>query len=118
MNFELKDIRGSIPPIVTPFRNGEVDYDAYAALIERQVTEGSHGVLVNGTTSEPASLTTEERMRAVEVAMDSVNGRKPVVAATGSQSHAETVVLTEQAVKAGVDALLIVTPYYLSLIHI
>ena len=112
MNFELKDIRGSIPPIVTPFRNGEVDYDAYAALIERQVTEGSHGVLVNGTTSEPASLTTEERMRAVEVAMDSVNGRKPVVAATGSQSHAETVVLTEQAVKAGVDALLIVTPYY------
>lgn len=112
MNFALQDIRGSIPPIITPFRNGEVDFEAYASLIERQVSDGSHGVLVNGTTSEPATLTTEERMRAVEVAMETVKGRVPVVAATGSQSHAETVVLTEQAAKLGVDALLIVTPYY------
>lgn len=112
MKFALQDIRGSIPPVITPFRNGEVDYEAYASLIEHQVSGGSHGVLVNGTTSEPATLTTEERMRAVEVAMETVKGRVPVVAATGSQSHAETVVLTEQAAKLGVDALLIVTPYY------
>ncbi|MEX0924008.1 MAG: 4-hydroxy-tetrahydrodipicolinate synthase [Rhodovibrionaceae bacterium] len=112
MNFALQDIKGSIPPVITPFRNGEVDYEAYASLIEHQVSGGSHGVLVNGTTSEPATLTTEERMRAVEVAMETVKGRVPVVAATGSQSHAETVVLSEQAAKLGVDALLIVTPYY------
>src|SRR5205823_2068157 len=67
---------------------------------------------VNGTTSEPASLTTEERNRLVTLAMEVVKGRVPVVAATGSQSLAETKVLTSHAVKASVDALLIVTPYY------
>jgi len=113
MGFALSDIRGSIPPVITPFRDGAVDYDAYAALVERQVAEGSHGVLVNGTTAEPATLTTDERMKLVDVALEVVNGRVPVVAATGSQSHAESVALTEQAAKAGADALLIVTPYYI-----
>ncbi len=113
MGFALADIRGSIPPVITPFRDGAVDYDTYARLVERQVAEGSHGVLVNGTTAEPATLTTEERMKLVEVALEVVAGRVPVVAATGSQSHAETVQLSEQATKAGADALLIVTPYYI-----
>jgi 4-hydroxy-tetrahydrodipicolinate synthase len=110
---ELEKIRGSIPPVVTPFRNGEVDYDAYAGLIEFQVREGSHGVLVNGTTAEPSTLTTDERNRLVDVAIETVNGRVPVVAATGSQSLAETEVLTAHAVQAGADMLLIVTPYYI-----
>ena len=61
-------LRGSIPPLITPFRNGKVDYDAYAGLVEFQVKNGSHGILVNGTTSEPASLTVEERNRLVDVA--------------------------------------------------
>ena len=52
--FELERIKGSIPPVVTPFKNGEVDYDAYARLLDFQVNEGSHGVLVNGTTAEPS----------------------------------------------------------------
>jgi 4-hydroxy-tetrahydrodipicolinate synthase len=108
----LDRIKGSIPPLITPFRNGEVDYDTYAAIIEFQIAEGSHGILVNGTTSEPASLTTDERNRLVSLAMEVVKGRIPVVAATGSQSLAETRVLTGHAAKAGVDALLIVTPYY------
>jgi 4-hydroxy-tetrahydrodipicolinate synthase len=81
-------------------------------MIEFQIKEGSHGILVNGTTSEPASLTTEERNRLVTLAVEVVDRRAPVVAATGSQSFAETKMLTEHAVNCGVDALLIVTPYY------
>jgi 4-hydroxy-tetrahydrodipicolinate synthase len=110
---DLERLKGSIPPVVTPFRNGSVDFDAYAGLIDFQVTEGSHGVLVNGTTAEPSTLTVEERNRLVDIAVESTNGRVPVVAATGSQSLAETEILTRHAVGAGVDALLIVTPYYI-----
>ena len=109
----LSQLKGSIPPVVTPFLNGAVDYDTYASLIEFQVANGSHGVLVNGTTSEPSTLTTAERNRLVDVAMATVKGRVPVVAASGSQSLAETEELTRHAVKAGVDALLVVTPYYI-----
>ena len=109
----LERIKGSIPPVVTPIRDGEVDYDAYIGLVEFQASQGSHGVLVNGTTAEPSTLTTEERNRLVDIAVETVAGKIPVVAATGSQSLAETEVLTRHAVKAGVDALLIVTPYYI-----
>lgn len=109
----LEAVRGSIPPVVTPFRNGAVDYEAYAGLIEYQVSEGSHGVLVNGTTAEPSTLTTDERNRLVDIAIETVQGRVPVVAATGSQSLAETEQLTAHAANAGADALLIVTPYYI-----
>lgn len=109
----LQALKGSMPPVITPFKNGEVDYDTYAALVDFQVSNGSHGVLVNGTTSEPSTLTSVERNRLVDVAMATVSGRVPVVAATGSQSLAETETLTQHAVKAGVDALLIVTPYYI-----
>jgi len=110
---DLERIKGSIPPVVTPFRDGDVDFDAYAGLIDFQVTEGSHGVLVNGTTAEPSTLTIAERNQLVDIAVATANGKVPVVAATGSQSLAETEVLTRHAVKAGADALLIVTPYYI-----
>ena len=106
-------LRGSIPPLVTPFRNGEVDYEAYGRLVAWHVKNGSHGVLVNGTTAEPSTLTLEERNRLVDVAVQAAGGKIPVVAATGSQSLAETRVLTEHAARAGADALLIVTPYYI-----
>ncbi len=106
-------LRGSIPPLVTPFRNGRVDYDTYADLVNHQIGEGSHGILVNGTSSEPSTLTVEERNKLVDVAIEAAAGRRPIVAATGSQSHAETVALTEHAHKAGADALLVVTPYYI-----
>ncbi len=112
MPLPLDRIRGSIPPLLTPFRGGAVDYDTYARLIENQIREGSHGILVNGTTAEPASLTTEERNRLVTLAVEVVKGRVPVCAATGSQSIWETKALTEHAAKAGAAALLIVTPYY------
>ncbi len=106
-------LKGSIPPLVTPFRDGEVDYDAYADLVNRQIGEGSHGILVNGTSAEPSTLTIGERNKLVDVAIEAAAGRRPIVAATGSQSHAETVALTEHAQKAGADALLVVTPYYI-----
>jgi 4-hydroxy-tetrahydrodipicolinate synthase len=109
---DISRLKGSIPPLITPFRNGQVDTDAYAAMVEFQVREGSHGILVNGTTSEPASLSVDERNRIVDVAVEAAAGRIPVVAATGSQSLAETELLTDHAVRSGADALLIVTPYY------
>jgi 4-hydroxy-tetrahydrodipicolinate synthase len=105
-------LKGSMPPLVTPFVRGEVDYDEYARLVEFHIVNGSHGVLVNGTTAEPATLTVEERNRLVDVAVLVAKKRIPVVAATGSQSLFETQALTEHAAHAGADALLIVTPYY------
>ncbi len=104
---------GSYPPLVTPFKNGEVDYATYERLVERQIAGGSHGILVNGTTSEPSTLTVEERNKLVEVAVKTAAGRVPVVAATGSQSHADSVALSKAAEKAGADALLILTPYFI-----
>ncbi len=105
-------LKGSIPPLVTPFKDGEVDYDTYARLVGFQIEHGSHGILVNGTSAEPSTLSVEERNRLVDLAVQVAAGRVPVVAATGSQSFAETRALTEHAARAGADALLVVTPYY------
>ncbi|HZO95232.1 MAG TPA: 4-hydroxy-tetrahydrodipicolinate synthase [Candidatus Baltobacteraceae bacterium] len=109
---ELSALRGSIPPLITPLREGMVDETVYARLVEFQIANGSHGILVNGTSAEPSTLSVEERNRLVDVAVRTAAGRVPVVAATGSQSLAETRALTEHAARAGADALLIVTPYY------
>lgn len=106
-------LRGSFPPIVTPFREGKVDFECFETLVERQISEGSHGLLINGTTSEPSTLTLEERNQLVDLAVRVSGARVPVCAATGSQSYAETVALTEHADRVGADALLIVTPYYI-----
>ena len=113
MTASLDSLKGSIPPLVTPFRNGEVDYEAYGKLVEYQIRNGSHGILVNGTTSEPSSLSVDERNRLVDVAVQVAAKRVHVCAATGSQSLRESRQLTEAAAKAGADSLLIVTPYYI-----
>jgi len=105
-------LRGSYTPVVTPFRDGKVNYEKFAELVDRQACEGSHGVVVNGTTAEPSSLTIDERTELVKVAVATIAKRIPVVAATGSQSLAETTELTARAEEAGADALLVVTPYY------
>lgn len=106
-------LKGSIPPLITPFKKGEVDYDAYAGLVEFQMAQGSSGILVNGTTAEPSTLTLEERNRLVDVAVKTAAGKLTVVVNTGSQSFQETKTLTDHAVQAGADSLLIVTPYYI-----
>jgi 4-hydroxy-tetrahydrodipicolinate synthase len=107
-------LRGSYPPVITPFLgNGDVDYGTYERLIDCLIRGGSHGIVVNGTSAEPSVLTVAERQTLLEVALRVAKGRVPVVAATGSQSHAETVTLTDHATRHRADALLIVTPYYI-----
>ncbi len=109
----LEKIKGSIPPIITPICNGQVDYNAYANLVEYQLNHGSHGILVNGTTAEPSTLSIEERNKLIDVAIEVIGNKIPIIAGTGSQSLIETKILTDHAIKAGVDGLLIVTPYYI-----
>lgn len=105
--------KGSVPPLVTPFKQGAIEYETYARLVEFQIANGSSGVLVAGTSGEPSTLSLAERNRLVETAVEVAHGRVPVFAHTGSQSLAETDALTRHAVKAGADAILIVTPYYI-----
>lgn len=106
-------LRGSFPPLATPFREAKVDYDKFAELVERQVQQGSQGIVVTGTSGEPSSLTIEERGELIRLAVSAAARRIQVVAATGSQSFVETAQLTKQAERAGADAALIVTPYYI-----
>ena len=106
-------LRGSLPPLVTPFRDGAVDLDTYGKLVQWHVDAGSHGVVVCGTTGEPSVLTTDERKALADTAISAAAGRCEVIVATGSQSHAETVELTTHAAAAGADAVLVVTPYYI-----
>jgi 4-hydroxy-tetrahydrodipicolinate synthase len=113
IRLEESFLRGSYPPLITPFRDGAVDIHKFEQLVDRQVREGSHGVLITGTTAEPSSLTIAERIDLVRAAVRTVAGRVPVVAATGSQSFVDTLVLTTEAEKAGADAVLVVTPYYI-----
>ncbi|HET8679960.1 MAG TPA: 2,4-dihydroxyhept-2-ene-1,7-dioic acid aldolase [bacterium] len=105
-------LRGSIVPLVTPFRNGGVDDRAITDLIEWQIDNGSHGVSVTGSTGEPAALSIEEREGVIETAVRAARGRVPVVAGTGSAHLEETLRLTRFARRVGADAALIVTPYY------
>lgn len=105
-------LRGSYPPLITPFRHGRVDLDTFVALVDRQVREGSHGIVVGGTTAEVSSLSVEERVELFRAAVSAVAGRIPVVAGTGSASYEETREVTRRAEDAGVDAVLVVTPYY------
>jgi 4-hydroxy-tetrahydrodipicolinate synthase len=113
MSLDKTFLRGSFPPLVTPFREGKVDYNKFSELAERQVQQGSHGIVVAGTTGEPSSLSIDERAELLKVAVSVVAGRIHVVAATGSQSFAETLQLTVEAERAGADSVLVVTPYYI-----
>jgi len=106
-------LRGSYVPLVTPFRNEDVDYSAFGALVANQVDHGSHGIVVAGTTGESFALTSDERMRLLEVAVDVAKHRLVIVASTGTDSLAETQRLSEQAERVGADALLVVTPPYM-----
>lgn len=105
-------LRGSIVPLVTPFQDGEVDAAAFEESVERQLREGSDGVVVTGTTGEPTSLSAAERTDLYRRAAAVAAGRAPVVAATGSANHQETLELTRAAEEAGVDALLVVCPAF------
>ena len=105
-------LKGAFTPLVVPFDGGEVDYDQYAKLIEWQIEQGTHGLLVNATSGEPTTLTLEEKARLIEVAVKTSAGRKPVAAGIPAESHSEAVMLLRRAEKVGADALVSVTPYY------
>jgi 4-hydroxy-tetrahydrodipicolinate synthase len=105
-------IEGTYTALVTPFRDGKVDEVAFTRLLEDQVAAGLEGVVPVGTTGESATLSMEEHLRVIELAVQVINHRIKVFAGTGSNSTAEAVYLTQEAKKLGVDGMLIVSPYY------
>jgi 4-hydroxy-tetrahydrodipicolinate synthase len=104
--------KGSIVAIVTPFKGGKVDEKKFRELLEFQIKEGSDGIVPCGTTGESPTLSLEEHERVVEIAIEQVKGRIPVIAGTGSNSTEEAIILTKHAAKAGADGSLLVSPYY------
>jgi len=106
---------GVIPPLVTPFDSaGKVDDDALRGVV-RYVLEGCvHGVFVGGSTGEAYAMSQDQRLRALEIVLDEVNGRVPVFAGTSRITTADTVALTQAAESAGADAASIVTPYFIT----
>jgi len=104
--------RGVITAMVTPFRNGEVDFAAFERLIEYQIAGGVHGVVPVGTTGETSTLTVEEHKEVVRFCVEKVAGRVKVIAGAGSNNTAEAVELAAHAKAVGADAVLVVAPYY------
>lgn len=104
--------RGVLPALVTPFRNGALDEDAFVSLVERQIAGGVHGLVPVGTTGETATLSHAEHRRVVELCVQTAKGRVPVIAGAGSNSTAEAIELVQHAKQVGADAALVVTPYY------
>jgi 4-hydroxy-tetrahydrodipicolinate synthase len=104
--------KGAIVAIVTPFKNGEIDEKALRDLIEFQIDQGTDGIVPCGTTGESATLSHEEHDRVIEITIDAVKKRIPVIAGTGSNSTVEAMRLTKHAYEAGADGALVVAPYY------
>jgi len=104
--------KGALVAIVTPFKNGSIDEKALRELIEFQIANGTDGIVPCGTTGESATLSHEEHDRVIEITINAVKKRVPVIAGTGSNSTAEALRLTKHAYEAGADGALIVCPYY------
>jgi len=111
-NMNTQTLRGSITALITPFKNGAVDEPAVAALVERQIAAGTHGLVPCGTTGESPTLSHAEHERVIEICIEAAAGRVPVIAGAGSNSTAEALAFTRHAKKVGADAALHVTPYY------
>jgi 4-hydroxy-tetrahydrodipicolinate synthase len=104
--------RGSLPALVTPFRDEALDEAAFRAFVAWQIGEGSHGLVPAGTTGESATLTPAEHRRTIEICVEASAGRVPVIAGCGSNDTAHAIALTRTAKEAGADAALHVPPYY------
>src|SRR5512146_7528 len=104
--------KGSIVAIVTPFRNGAVDEEKLRELVEFQIAGGTDAIVPCGTTGEASTLDYDEHMRVIQVVIEQVNKRVPVIAGTGSNSTAEAIELSQKAKEIGADGVLLVTPYY------
>ena len=103
---------GSGVAIITPFTNDGVDYTALADLLEFQLQNGTDAIIVCGTTGEAATMSPMERVRTIQTVVDKVGGRVPVIAGTGSNCTESAISQSKEAVEAGVDGVLVVTPYY------
>ena len=104
--------KGSMPALVTPFRNGEVDVETLKHLVEWHIAEGSAALVPVGTTGESPTLTHEEHEMVIDVVVKAAAGRVPVIAGAGSNNTLEGIRFVEFAKKVGADAALVVTPYY------
>jgi 4-hydroxy-tetrahydrodipicolinate synthase len=104
--------KGSMVAIITPFKEGKVDEETYRELIEFQIENNTSAIVPCGTTGESATLSIEEHGRVIDLAVEAVNKRVPVIAGAGGNSTSEAIELTRHAKKAGADATLQVTPYY------
>ncbi len=105
-------IQGSIPALVTPFKNGELDLDTLKKLVDWQIEQGSTGLVPVGTTGESPTLSHEEHEAVVEAVVKFAAGRVPVIAGAGSNNTVEGIRLIQHAERVGADAALVVTPYY------
>lgn len=104
--------RGVCTALITPFREGEIDYKALKKLIEFQIDSGVDAILINGTTGESATLTECEKRELISFTVREVGERVPLIAGTGSNSTQKSIHLSQFAADVGVDAILVVTPYY------
>ena len=103
---------GAMVAIVTPFKNGKIDFPGLRNLIEFQIANGTTGIVSCGTTGEPSTLSWDEHQRVTEITVEQVAGRVPVIAGTGSNSTEEAIRLTWHAKKIGANAVLMINPYY------
>lgn len=106
------NFKGSIPALITPFKDGAFDEDAFRSHVSWQIAEGSTGLVPVGTTGESPTLSHTEHKRVVEACIAEAKGRVPVMAGAGSNNTTEAIDLARHAEKAGADAVLVVTPYY------
>ena len=104
--------KGSIVAIVTPFKNGRVDFEKLRELVEFQIAGGTDGIVPCGTTGEASTLDNEEHLDVIKTVVAQVKGRVPVIAGTGSNATQEAIELSQKAKEAGADGVLLVTPYY------
>ncbi|WP_299613604.1 4-hydroxy-tetrahydrodipicolinate synthase [uncultured Tateyamaria sp.] len=104
--------KGSMPALVTPFRNGALDLETLKKLVEWHIGEGSHGLVPVGTTGESPTLSHEEHETVIETVVKAAAGRVPVIAGAGSNNTVEAIRFVEHAARVGADAALVVTPYY------
>ncbi len=104
--------KGSMPALITPFANGEVDENALKELVEWHVAEGTHGLVPVGTTGESPTLSHAEHERVIKIVVETAAGRLPIIAGAGSNNTVEAIRLMQYAQKVGADAGLVVTPYY------
>ena len=104
--------KGAATALVTPMKNGEIDFDALARLVDFQIENGIDALVAAGTTGESSTLTDDEHVEVIKCVVDRAAGRVPVIAGTGSNDTAYAVKLSNEAEKVGADALLLVTPYY------